>query len=227
LTVAEGAPDLTLDAPALLLIDLQYGDAHPDSAYAHRRRARDGEAAYRYYTGRLRDQVIPNVTDLQRAFRAAGREVLFVRIETRTADGRDRSPDHVARSIHFPPGSAEGRILDELAPLPAEIVLSKTSDSAFVATGLADLMDNLGVRDLVICGVVTGSCVRATTLDAVALARAGARGRARTIVVVDATATWSPEMQESAESEMRDAGASIETTDRVLAAVRAPETASV
>ena len=221
----DGAPEtpgLDLGAPGLLLVDLQYGDADPASAYALRRRARDGEDAYAYYTGRLREQVIPNVVRLQETFRSAGHEVLFVRIESRTADGRDRSPDHVARGIHFPPGSAEGRILDELAPLASEIVLSKTGDSAFVATGLAELLDNLGVRDLVVAGVVTGSCVRATALDAVRLARAGSRGRARTIVASDATATWSPELQTAAETDLREAGARIETTEQIISAVGTP-----
>jgi nicotinamidase-related amidase len=208
-----------LDAPALLLVDLQYGDADPRSAYALRRRASDGEEAYRYYTERLRDVVIPNVARLQGAFREAGREVLFVRIESRTVDGRDRGAGHVRRNIHFPPGSPEGRILAPLAPLADEIVLSKTSDSAFVATGLGDLLDNLAVRDLAIVGVVTGSCVRATTLDALRFAREGARGRARTVVVADATATWSPDLQRGSEDELREAGALIATTDQVVAAL--------
>jgi ureidoacrylate peracid hydrolase len=213
------AGGLDLRAPALLLIDLQYGDAAPQSAYVQRRRARDGEEAYRYYTDRLRDRVIPNVARLQQAFRGAGREVLFVRIESRTHEGRDRSADHVRRNIHFPPGSPEGRILDELAPLPDEIVLSKTSDSAFVATGLADLVDNLGIGDLVIGGVVTGRCVRATALDALALVRVHAREHARTVVVADATATWSAALQASAEDELRDAGALIAATDSIVTAI--------
>jgi ureidoacrylate peracid hydrolase len=217
---SQAAARLELESPGLLLIDLQYGDADPNSAYVQRRRARDGEDAYRYYTDRLAKSVIPNVARLQAAFRDARREVLFVRIESRTRDGRDRGPDHVARGIHFPPGAPEGRILDEVAPQDDEVVLCKTSDSAFVATGLPDLLHNLEVRDLVIAGVVTGSCVRATALDALSLARAGARAGARTVIVEDATATWSADLQRATEDELRDAGAAIETTERVVGAIR-------
>ena len=105
-----------LDAPALLLVDLQNGDAHPASAYVARRRARDGDAAAERYLGRLRDEVIPNARRLRAAFRQLERPVIFVRIQSLTPDGRERSPDHVRRGIHFPPGSWDGAIIDDLAP---------------------------------------------------------------------------------------------------------------
>lgn len=204
-----------LQSPALLVVDMQFGDAHPESAYVARRRARDGDAAADYYTGRLRERVVPNIARLVGAFRVGRREVVFVHIQSLTRDGRDRSADHRGREIHFPPGSPEGRILPELAPRDDEIVVSKTSDSAFVATGLADVLANLGVIDLVVVGVVTGSCVRATALDGI-----GKVG-GRVVVVGDATGTWSDAMQEEAERSMEAAGASIVTTDDVLASLPA------
>jgi nicotinamidase-related amidase len=203
----------SLDRPALLLIDLQRGDAHPDCDYVRRRRARDGDAAAEYYLSRLRDRVLPSVARLQAASRAGGRPVIFVRIQSLTADGRDRSPDHVRRGIHFPPGSPDGEILPEVAPLDGELVISKTANDAFHGTGLGDLLDNMAVRDHVGAGVVTGSCVQATVLAA------AARGSGRVIVVADGTATWSPEMQAQAEATMTAAGAEILPVDAAVAAI--------
>lgn len=209
-----------LERAAILVVDMQYADAHPDSAYVARRRARDGDAVAEYYTSRLRERVVPNVRRLVAAFRDAAGEVLFVRIQSLTADGRDRSPDHVRRGIHVPPGSDEARILPELLPRDDEIVLSKTSDSAFAGTGLADVLANLAVRDLVVVGVVTGSCVRATTLDAIGAVPG------HVVVVGDATGTWSDAMQADAEREMAAAGASIVTTDELLELLARPRSVS-
>lgn len=188
---------------ALVVVDLQNGDAHPDSAYVARKRRQHGEAAAEYYLGRLSRVVLPNTQRLVDAFHDEGSTVIFVRIQSLTQDGRDRSPDHRSRGIHFPPGSEESQLLAALAPAPNDIVLSKTSASGFVATGLADLLANLGIRDLLVSGVVTGGCVAATVLDAVRLERFGVA------VVEDATATWTPEMQAEGLAQMRAAGAEI------------------
>ena len=63
--VAPGAHPPGLERPALLLIDLQYGDAHPDCGYVRRRRrARDGDVAAEYYLSRIRDHVLPPTINL-------------------------------------------------------------------------------------------------------------------------------------------------------------------
>jgi nicotinamidase-related amidase len=212
---ARPRPGDGLDRPALLIVDLQRGDAHPDCDYVRRRRARDGDEAAEYYLGRIREQVLPNVGRLQAAMRDRGWPVIFVRIQSLTPDGRDRSPDHVRRGIHFPPGSPDGEILPEVAPLDGEIVLSKTSNDGFHGTGLGDILANMGRRDLVVTGVVTGSCVQATALAA------AQRGAGRVVVVSDATATWSPAMQALAEAEMAAPGAELLPTAAVVAAIEA------
>lgn len=48
------------------------------------------------------------------------------------------------------------QVLDCIAPGPDEIVLPKTSSSVFLSTPLHYLLQNLGVRQLVLCGCVTG-----------------------------------------------------------------------
>jgi nicotinamidase-related amidase len=63
---------------------------------------------------------------------------------------------------------AEGsRIVSEIAPHDDDLVLDKSYASAFFGTPLVTYLVGLGVDTLVICGVSTSGCVRATAVDAV------------------------------------------------------------
>jgi len=53
-----------------------------------------------------------------------------------------------------------------LEPLPGETVITKQYASAFFATSLASTLTSLGVDTVLIAGVSTSGCVRASTLDA-------------------------------------------------------------
>jgi maleamate amidohydrolase len=54
-----------------------------------------------------------------------------------------------------------------VAPLEDEVVLAKTGASAFFGTPLASLLTGWGVDTLVVCGLSTSGCVRATVVDAI------------------------------------------------------------
>ena len=56
-----------------------------------------------------------------------------------------------------------------LEPQPGELVIAKRYPSAFFATDLSTRLQLKGADTLVICGVSTSGCVRATTLDAMCL----------------------------------------------------------
>lgn len=56
-------------------------------------------------------------------------------------------------------------IVDEVAPLPGEAVLRKSSPSAFWGTPLAGHLHSLGVDTIVVAGESTSGCVRATVVD--------------------------------------------------------------
>jgi nicotinamidase-related amidase len=59
--------------------------------------------------------------------------------------------------------------LSGLEPKEGDVVISKRYPSAFFATDLSTRLQLKGVDTLVICGVSTSGCVRATTLDAMCL----------------------------------------------------------
>lgn len=135
-------------------------------------------------------------------------------------------PDHVsfvARGGPWPPHCVAGTPAAAIHPdvdRLAALVVSKGSDpdadaySGFQGTHLAELLRALGVRRLVIGGLATDYCVRATALDAVAA------GFEVTVLedavrAVDAT----PGDGERALEEMRSAGVRIATSASLLSVV--------
>ncbi len=66
----------------------------------------------------------------------------------------------------FDEGSPLGAWAAGIEPVEGEIVISKQYPSAFFGTGLDRTLHELGVDTLVITGVTTSGCVRATCVDA-------------------------------------------------------------
>ena len=184
--------DIPLDpkVSALLFIDVQNFSARRDGGEF--KNLPDAEIAgkYGYYFERLISVAIPNMRRLQAAFRAAGIEVLYTTIESLTKDGRDRSLDYKITGFHVPKGSWDGKVIDEIAPTEDEIVLPKTSSSVFVSTHIDYVLRNLGVRQLVLSGLVTDQCVESAIRDACDL------GYLVTLVR-DACATYSQERHDN------------------------------
>lgn len=66
----------------------------------------------------------------------------------------------------FDEGNPLGDWLDDLVPAEGEIVVTKQYASSFFGTSLASSLNTIGLDTLLICGVSTSGCVRATALDA-------------------------------------------------------------
>jgi len=181
---------LTPRQSALLFIDVQNFSAHPKGGEFKGLSEAELAAKYGYYFERLRSIAVPNMQRLQRAFRAAGVEVMYATIESLTKDGRDRSLDYKITGFHVPKGSWDGKVIDELAPGEDEIVLPKTSSSVFVSTHIDYILRNLGVKQLVISGLVTDQCIESAVRDACDL------GYLVTLVP-DACATYSQERHDN------------------------------
>jgi ureidoacrylate peracid hydrolase len=163
---------LTRDVPltpaqsALLFIDVQNFCAHREGGEYAGLAADELEATHGWYFRALEQRVVPNMQRLQAACRRAGIEVLYTTIESLTADGRDRSLDYKITGFHVPKGSWDGRVIDAIAPGADEIWLPKTSSSVFVSTHIDYLLRNLGVKQLVIAGLLTDQCVESAIRDA-------------------------------------------------------------
>jgi len=151
---------------ALLFVDVQNYCAGPDGGEFKGIPADELEAKYGYYFDRMKNLAVPNMQRLQGAFRAGGMELLYTTVECLTLDCRDRSLDYKISRFQVPKGSWDGKVIDEIAPLEDEIVLPKTSSSVFISTHIDYILRNLGVRQLVLAGLLTDQCVESAIRDA-------------------------------------------------------------
>lgn len=197
---------------ALLFIDVQNFSVRRDGGEF--KDVPDSEIAgkYGYYFERLRSVAIPNMQRLQKAFRSAGIEVLYTTIESLTKDGRDRSLDYKITGFNVPKGSWDGKVVDEIAPGDDEIVLPKGSSSVFVSTHIDYLLRNLGVKQLVLAGLVTDQCVESAVRDACDL------GYLVTLVP-DACATYSEERHQNSLRAIKGYCRQV-TTDGLIAEIK-------
>ncbi len=193
----EDPPDFALTSAdtALLVIDVQFLDAHPNHGIG-RKLQESGDLPQAAYYFEQVTQIIPRIRALQDLCRTTGIEVIHTRLCATTDDERDISPLHKSRGWSYPPGSREVEFLPEVAPAEGEIVIDKTASGPFNSTNIDQLLRNLGVRNLLVCGVDTCYCVETTVRDA------ADRGY-NVVLVGDACATKSPEMQADALRRLR------------------------
>lgn len=202
--------DLRTRDTALLCIDMQYLDAAEGYGLF-----RDYGTSpipleeMRYYFDRLRDTVLPNVHQLQNCFRRHQLEVIHVRIQSLTKDGRDRSKGHKRLELHAAPGSGDACFLEEVAPVGDEIIINKTASGVFSATNLHYVLRNLEISSVYVVGVYTNECVETTIRDACDLGYF-------TTLVDDGCATVTPELHEASLKNLRDRYARIVSAQEAI-----------
>jgi nicotinamidase-related amidase len=113
----------------------------------------------------MREMVIPNTQAMLEAFRKNKLEVIFARIACLTQDGRDRSLSQKKPGWNYllmPRNTEESQLVGELQPVGDEIVITKTTDSALTGTNLRLVLHNIGIANVVVCGIFTDQCVSST-----------------------------------------------------------------
>jgi nicotinamidase-related amidase len=78
----------------------------------------------------------------------------------------EKKNDPQAISCEALEGSLGHQIIDEIKPLPHELVVKKYRSSAFVGTSLDLLLRSNGIRNFIATGLVTYGCVESTCRDA-------------------------------------------------------------
>ncbi|KAJ6143911.1 isochorismatase family hydrolase [Penicillium samsonianum] len=204
---------------ALLLIDIQQGFSHPTH----------------WGTQRSTPKFEQNVAALLATFRATpGAHVLHV-CHHSTFPG---SPLHPSK-----PGSD---FMPYAQPINGERVFSKTTNSPFVETDLAEVLQKLDLQRLVVIGLMTAHCV-STTLRAASnlrvvnhgygcIVKDGSEPQAEIILVQDATATFNVDFEgRNYEAEavheihlatMKDEFCDLATTDQVILKMQASQSES-
>ncbi len=106
-------------------------------------------------------------------------------------------------------GSKSIEIIEELKPLSNEIVVIKKRYSSFFHTELDLILRRMNVRTLILTGVQTPNCIRATAIDAISLDY-------ECIVVEDGTASKSSEIQRANLTDMGSMGIRITDTNNLI-----------
>jgi len=149
-----------------LFVDVQNYNCRIDGGSYAQLEAAEIERRYGQFFRQYRTCALPNLVRLQKHCRDAGIEVMYTVIESLTAEGRDRSLDYKISGFNVPKGSIDAKVVDELAPLPDEIVIPKTSSSVFISTNIDYVLRNLGTKYLIIAGCLTDQCVDSAVRDA-------------------------------------------------------------
>lgn len=140
---------------ALLVIDLQ-------RVYT---KLVDKDPRWNAFSKRLNETVLPNVKKIEALFRKNKQDVIFARIACHLKDGRDRSLSQKMsgwNNILITLDDDDSQIIDDIAPVNDEIVVTKTTDSALTGTNLRLILNNLGIKTVVCAGIFTDQCVAST-----------------------------------------------------------------
>ena len=159
--------EFQLDSTALLIVDMQRDFLE-----------KGGFADLMGYDVSQMEGAIRHCKLVLEAARKAGLFIIHTR-EGFRPDLSDAAPIKLARSYNDigvgDPGPL-GRVLvrgepghdiiPELYPQPGEPVIDKPGHGAFYATDLEMILENRGIKNLIICGVVTEVCVHSTLREA-------------------------------------------------------------
>ncbi len=152
-----------------------------------------------------------NAGRLAEAARKAGMPVIFA--NDAHIPGLDR--ELALWGNHGIAGSPEAQVAPQLDQQEGDFVIEKRRYSAFFQTGLRLLLDELGVKTLICCGMDTNICVRHTVADAY-------YNNYDIIVVDDATATFLVGNQEEGLEYMKVCyAAAVINTDEAVAFIEA------
>lgn len=113
--------------------------------------------------------VVPAITRLAQSARAAGMPVIYTQEAHRRQKVDFGLELEYGETEHCVEGTPGVEIVDALAPAASDYVLVKRRYSGFFATDLDLLLKGLRVDTLVLTGVATDVCVRATAQDALQL----------------------------------------------------------
>lgn len=166
----QGAPEpadlvLSPQETALLIIDVQNTYLERPDRASLSTAEQENYDAWTPFHQRMHNQVVPRTAELLKLARASGIECIFARIASHTTDGRDRSLSQKMpgwNNLLLPKNEMPSQLVEKLAPIGDEIVVTKTTDSALTGTNLRLILHNLGIKNVVCAGIFTDQCISST-----------------------------------------------------------------
>lgn len=149
--------------PALFIIDVHYnfvGDKSEPILESIKK--------YRTSCGEIGWESVGYIKELLQVTRKQNFPVVYT-VSERRKDYFDSGVQRLKSYRHMEPTSVAGskgtEIVEEVAPLERDILISKRKPSAFFGTPLMSFMNDLDVDTIILTGATTSGCIRATALD--------------------------------------------------------------
>ncbi len=202
-------PEFDYGKCALVVIDLQYLTASRE--YGAFKKVRDGGFGDEgeYAISRIENLVVPNVVRLAGAMRARGLPVVFARVGSIKGDGSDQTERHRKQGLTVALHERPAQILEQLGMQQGDILITKSGSGCFTSTNLDHMLRNMGIRDVILTGIWTNSCVETTARHAGDLDY-------RAIIVEDCCAAMDENLHRHALDYMDNNWGAVRSTDEVL-----------
>ncbi|HOC52264.1 MAG TPA: cysteine hydrolase [Caldisericia bacterium] len=157
-------------------------------------------------------EIVTNIKKILNIYREKKLPIIFVKREHRKS-GIDIDKTRVeifkkSKGLILE-NDKSSEIIDDLKPLKDEIIVIKRRWSSFFGTELDILLRRLNIKNLIVTGIQTPNCIRATVYDALSLDY-------NVIVISDATASKSEEIQKNNLFDIENLGVDILTTDELI-----------
>jgi len=215
-TVESPYPDFEIrrGKTALTLIDMQrfvLGDHLVKAAI----KAGLNESAVKEVVKDYDERVKMAVKNAQRVLamcREKGIDVVHVRMQGPTDNPRHTAKVNRKIGLIVPPRFEDGEFIDEVKPLPGELVVTKTNGGALSGTNLDFVLRNMDIDSLILVGFLTDQCVLATSVHAADLGY-------DVLIVEDACTARSKVLHDAVLLAQKDVCAKIKTTSEVVAAL--------
>ncbi len=206
---------LDSEAMALIVVDMQHDQMtiEPDSpmGIGHPR-------VVEYMHRRLDETVVPNIRRLIDLFRDQDRKIVYTRNGYMTSTGDEMTERLRAKKSSQSPESrrnSHGYQVDErLSPREVDLVVDKLTSGSFTGSILDHALRNMGIRSLVITGILTDACVFGT-------ARAAAELGYGSLLCEDACATFTQRAHDDALLMHARIFGRVDTTEAVMSELAA------
>lgn len=196
---------------ALILIDMQKfvsGDYLIKAAVKAGLDEYSVRDAVKDYDDRVKRAVI-NARRILDLCREKGFDVIHVKIQGPTANPRHTAKVNRKIGLIIPPEFEDSDFIEEVTPLPGELVITKTNGGALSGTNLDFILRNMDIDGLILVGFLTDQCVLATSLHAADLGY-------DVLLVEDACTTRSRALHDAVLEAQKDVCAKVKTTDEVV-----------
>ena len=157
--------NMSIDNTALLILDVQRFTVDESGGLAKLAREKGIISEFKDFFESVKT-MISNIQLILSKCRDLGIRIIFTRLVLTNENVHDTNIQNKARGINKIFSLEDSHFLDNLYPKKNEIIIDKKCDNPFNCTKLEYILRKMGVKYLLICGVLSPGYLNTTALDA-------------------------------------------------------------